>query len=177
MTEKLWYVIHTYAGQEDKVKANLLQRVEKMKMDGYVYDIIIPKKKVTEYKNKKKKEVEKRIYPGYVMVEMILSDDSWFVVRNTPGVTGFIGLGNKPTPLSDKEVQNIFEQIGHGTRQKKIDFELNVGQKAKITDGPFEDFVGTISDINTEKQVVKVKLKIFGRETLVELDFSQVEEA
>ncbi|MGM0607755.1 MAG: transcription termination/antitermination protein NusG [Candidatus Muiribacteriota bacterium] len=175
--EKKWYVVHTYAGQEDKVKLNLEQRIEKMQMGDFIHDIIIPKKKVYEYKNKKRKEVEKRIYPGYVMVEMIVTDDSWFVVRNTPGVTGFIGIGNKPTPISDKEVQNIFEQIGHGVKTKKVDFELSVGDKAKITDGPFEDFIGEINDINMEKQVVKVKLKIFGRETLVELGFNQVEEA
>ncbi|MCK9225034.1 MAG: transcription termination/antitermination protein NusG [Candidatus Muirbacterium halophilum] len=175
--EKSWFVIHTYAGQEDKVKATLEQRIEKMKMNMFIGEVIIPKKKVYEYKNKKRKEVEKRIYPGYVMVNMHLTDDSWFVVRNTPGVTGFIGLGNKPTPLTDKEVQNIFEQIGHGIKSKKVDFELQVGQKAKITDGPFEDFIGEITNINLEKQVVKVRLKIFGRETLVELDFAQVEEA
>lgn len=183
-TQRKWYIIHTYSGMENRVKQNLEQRIDSMGMSDKIFRIFIPTNKKVEIKKGERKKVEKKVFPGYVLVEMIQNDESWFVVRNTPGVTGFVGFGNKPTPLMEKEVREIFQKsdpeelqkIGLNVKPKKIEFHLNVGDKVKIIDGPFTDFNGVINDINLEKQSVKCLLKIFGRATSVELDFAQVEE-
>jgi len=182
--ERQWFIIHTYSGMENKVKQNLEQRIESMAKNDVIFKIFIPTNKKTEIKKGERKKVERKVYPGYILVEMILNDDSWYVVRNTPGVTGFVGFGNKPTPLMEKEVREIFQKsdvdelqkIGLSVKPKKVEFHMDVGQKVKIIDGPFTDFSGVINEINLEKQSVKCLLKIFGRATSVELEFSQVEE-
>ncbi|MDD5089693.1 MAG: transcription termination/antitermination protein NusG [Candidatus Wallbacteria bacterium] len=173
MAENKWYVVHTYSGFEGKVKVNLEHRIATMGMQDKIFNILIP---VENKPDPSKKEEDRKIFPGYVLIEMVMDDESWFVVRNTPGVTGFIGLGNKPSPLSEREVHNILSQIGLQAKPKKIEFNYDLGDKVKIKEGPFVDFIGEIREINHEKQSVKLLLKIFGRETSVELDFSQVEE-
>lgn len=173
MGERKWYVVHTYSGMEKKVKSNLEHRIATMGMQDKIFQVLIPVEKKI---GANKKEEEKKIFPGYVLIEMIMEDESWAVVRNTPGVSGFIGLGNRPTPLSEKEVHNILTQVGLHVKAKKVDFNFEIGDKVKIKEGPFVDFIGEIREINQEKQSVKLLLKIFGRETSVELDFSQVEE-
>ena len=175
--EKNWYVVHTYSGSEKKVKEHIEQRVESMGMQDYIFDVIVPEEKTTEYKDGERQETVKKIYPGYILVEMVLTDESWSAVRNTPGVTGFVGLGNKPTPLPEKEVQNIMRLMGYGDAKPIVKFSLVPGQKARVTDGPFSSFVGIIKEVDMEKKIVRVMLKIFGRETSVELDFDQIEEA
>ncbi len=177
MSDRNWYVVHTYAGSEKKVKANIEQRIESMGMQDFIFNVLVPEEKAQEYKDGKKQEVIRKIYPGYIIVEMRLNDESWSAVRNTPGVTGFVGLGNKPTPLPEKEVQNIMRVMGLGEAKPEIKFSLKVGQKARVTDGPFATFVGVIEGVDPEKRTVKVMLRIFGRETSVELDFNQIEEA
>lgn len=167
-----WYVINTYSGYEDHVKQALMQRIESMDMKEKIFDVIVPKEKKVEIKNGKKKIVEKKIFPGYVLVCMVLDEDSWYVVRNTPSVTGFIGFGNKPTPLSDDEYKNIQKRIGTDEPEYKIDFI--VGESVKIIDGPFKDFDGTISEIDKVKGKIKVLVSMFGRETPVELDALQI---
>jgi len=158
------------------VKANIMQRIESMGMKDQIFNVVVPKEKVVELKDGKRIEVERKIYPGYIYVEMILTDDSWYVVRNTPGVTGFIGFGNKPTPLTEKDVQGIMKLLGYGDQKIDNKFLFKIGQKARVIDGPFSGFNGIIDSINPERKVVKVMLKIFGRETAVELDFAQIEE-
>ncbi|MFZ5391763.1 MAG: transcription termination/antitermination protein NusG [Patescibacteria group bacterium] len=167
-----WYVINTYSGYEDHVKQALMQRIESMDMKEKIFDVIVPKEKKVEIKNGKKKIVEKKIFPGYVLVCMVLDEDSWYVVRNTPSVTGFIGFGNKPTPLSEDEYKNIQKRIGTDEPEYKIDFA--VGESVKIIDGPFKDFDGTISEIDKVKGKIKVLVSMFGRETPVELDALQI---
>jgi transcriptional antiterminator NusG len=167
-----WYVINTYSGYEDHVKQALMQRIDSMDMKEKIFDVIVPKEKKVEIKNGKKKIVEKKIFPGYVLVCMILDEDSWYVVRNTPSVTGFIGFGNKPTPLSDDEYKNIQKRIGADEPEYKIDF--NMGESVKIVDGPFKDFDGVISEIDKVKGKIKVLVSMFGRETPVELDALQI---
>ncbi len=167
-----WYVINTYSGYEDHVKQALMQRIESMDMKEKIFDVIVPKEKKVEIKNGKKKIVEKKIFPGYVLVCMVLDEDSWYVVRNTPSVTGFIGFGNKPTPLSEDEYKNIQKRIGTDEPEYKIDFI--VGESVKIIDGPFKDFDGTISEIDKVKGKIKVLVSMFGRETPVELDALQI---
>lgn len=173
MSNQKWYVVHTYSGFENKVKANLEHRIATMGMQDKIFNILIP---VEAKVDPSKKEEDRKIFPGYVLIEMAMDDESWFVVRNTPGVTGFIGLGNKPSPLSEREVHNILSQIGLQAKPKKIEFHYDISDKVRIKEGPFVDFIGEIREINHEKQSVKLLLKIFGRETSVELDFSQVEE-
>ena len=158
------------------MKANIMQRIESMGMKDQIFNVVVPKEKVVELKDGKRIEVERKIYPGYIYVEMILTDDSWYVVRNTPGVTGFIGFGNKPTPLTEKDVQGIMKLLGYGDQKIDNKFLFKIGQKARVIDGPFSGFNGIIDSINPERKVVKVMLKIFGRETAVELDFAQIEE-
>lgn len=174
--ERSWYVVHTYSGSEDKVKTNIMQRIESMGMKDQIFTVVVPKEKVAEIKDGKRIEVERKVYPGYIYVEMILTDDSWYVVRNTPGVTGFIGFGNKPTPLPEKDVQGIMKLLGYGDQKSDNKFLFKIGQKARVIDGPFSGFNGIIDSINPERKIVKVMLKIFGRETAVELDFAQIEE-
>lgn len=174
--EKQWYVIHTYSGYENKVKTNLEKRVESMGMQDKIFRVLVPTEETKEVKDGKQRTVQRKVFPGYVLVEMIMTDDSWYVVRNTPGVTGFVGAsgaGSKPIPLQPKEVQAILRQMGIQEPKPTVDYE--VGDKVKVKDGPFADFVGTIEEIQLDKQKVKVLVNLFGRETPVELDFSQVE--
>lgn len=175
--ERSWYVVHTYSGSEDKVKTNIRQRIESMGMKDQIFTVVVPKEKVVEIKDGKRVEVERKVYPGYIYVEMILTDDSWYVVRNTPGVTGFIGFGNKPTPLTEKDVQGIMKLLGYGEQKPEDKITFKVGQKVRVVEGPFSGFNGTIDSISLEKHLVKIMLKIFGRDTSVELDFAQIEEA
>jgi transcriptional antiterminator NusG len=171
---KKWYVIHTYAGYENRVETNLARRVESMNMKDRIFRILVPTEKEITSKGGQKKTVEKKVFPGYVMVEMILDDDSWSVVRNTPGVTGFVGPGSKPVSLSEKEINRIMRQMGMAAEGKpRIDFE--VGQVVRVISGPFKNFEGTVEEINQEKGTVKVLVSMFGRETPVELGFHQVE--
>lgn len=170
--QKHWYVINTYSGYEDNVCQALKQRIDSMDMKEKIFEVTVPKEKKVEIKNGKKKIVEKKIFPGYVLVQMILDEDSWYVVRNTPSVTGFIGFGNKPTPLSDDEIKNIQKRMGIEEPEYKIDFEI--GENVKIVDGPFKDFDGVISDIDKVRGKIKVLVSMFGRETPVELDALQI---
>ncbi|NLM25349.1 MAG: transcription termination/antitermination protein NusG [Firmicutes bacterium] len=178
MNEKLnenkqWYVIHTYSGYENKVKANLERRVESMGMEDKIFRVVVPTEEVVEYKDNKKKVTPKKIFPGYVLVEMIVTDDSWYVVRNTPGVTGFVGSGVKPIPLEDDEILKILESMGIEKPRPRVDIE--VGEIVRVTSGPFVDFSGPVEDINLDKGKLTVKVSMFGRETPVELDFNQIE--
>lgn len=174
--EKNWYVVHTYSGYENKVKANLEKRVDSMGMRDKIFRILVPMEQETEYKDGKKKTTMKKVFPGYVLAEMIMTDDSWYVVRNTPGVTGFVGssgAGSKPTPLQPDEVERVLKKMGIKEPKKETDFKLK--ETVKVKDGPFADFVGKIEDISVDKQKLKVHVNMFGRETPVELDFDQVE--
>lgn len=173
MEEQSWYVIHTYSGYENKVKANLERRVESMGMEDKIFRVIVPVEEEFEIKNGKRKIIKKKVYPGYVLVEMILTDDSWYVVRNTPGVTGFVGSGSKPVPLHEKEVKMILHQMGFEEPRVKLDYE--VGESVKVIRGPFENFSGCIEEISPEKGKIKVMVSMFGRETPVELDYHQIE--
>ncbi len=169
-------MIHTYSGYENKVKMNLEKRVETMGMEDKIFRVIVPEEEETEIKNGKKKVVKKKFFPGYVLTEMVMTDDSWYVVRNTPGVTGFIGSsggGAKPTPLLPEEIDSLLKKMGVGGGPVQVEFELK--ENVKVTDGPFTDFAGTVEHIDADKQKVKVHVNMFGRETPVELDFAQVE--
>lgn len=168
-----WYAIHTYSGYEENVAHNLKQRIDSMDMGDKIFNIMIPKEKKIKIKNGKRKIVEEKIFPGYVLVEMVMSDDSWYVVRNTPGVTGFVGSGNKPTPLQESEVKSILKQMKAEAPRVKISFAR--GQSVRIIDGPFAEFIGVVDDLNHEKGKARVLVSFFGRETPVELDFLQVE--
>lgn len=167
-----WYVIHTYSGYEDAVAKNLKQRVESLGMDDKIFNVLVPKEKKIKIKDGKRKTVEEKIYPGYVLVEMIVTDDSWYVVRNTPNVTGFIGVGTTPVPVSPQEVEILKKRTGEESPQYKI--EVDVGDSVKITDGPFKDFDGKVSEIDEEKGKIKVLVNMFGRDTPVELDSLQI---
>ena len=173
-----WYVVHTYAGYENKVKSNLESRIASMNMEDRIFECVIPMEDVVEFEGGKKVTVQKKVFPGYLLVRCELDDDSWRVVRNTPGVTGFVGLGAKPTPLSRKEVESILQvqpEGGEGakkTRPHRPMFE--VGESVRVREGPFADFSGQIAEINEDQLRVKVLVNIFGRETPVELEFSQV---
>ncbi len=171
--ERLWYVVNTYSGYEDNVAQALKQRIDSMDMNDKIFDVIVPKEKKVEIKNGKKKIVEKKIFPGYVLVQMEIDEDSWYVVRNTPSVTGFIGFGNTPTALSVEEVKSIQKRMGIEEPEFKIDYEI--GESVKIVDGPFKDFDGVISDIDKIRGKIKVLVSMFGRETPVELDALQIQ--
>jgi len=171
--QKHWYVINTYSGYEDNVRQALKQRIDSMDMTHKIFEVIVPKEKKVEIRNGKKKIVEKKIFPGYVLVQMIVDEDSWYVVRNTPNVTGFIGFGSKPTPLSDEEVKKIQKRMGIEEPEYKIDFKE--GESVRIVDGPFKDFDGVIADIDKIRGKIKVLVSMFGRETPVELDALQIE--
>ncbi|HHX73584.1 MAG TPA: transcription termination/antitermination protein NusG [Firmicutes bacterium] len=171
--EKNWYVVHTYAGYENKVKTNLEKRVESMEMQDKIFRVLVPMEKEMEIKNGKKKTTLKKVFPGYVLVEMIITDDSWYVVRNTPGVTGFVGPGSKPIPLSETEVAQIMKQMGLEEPKPKIDF--TVGETVRVTEGPFANFIGNVEEVLPDRRKVKVLVSMFGRETPVELEFYQVE--
>ncbi len=174
-----WFVIHSYAGYENKVKSNLESRIASMNMEERIFEVVIPMEDVIEIKNGKKQVVSKKVFPGYLMVRLELDDDSWYVVRNTPGVTGFVGLGARPTPLSRKEVEGILQvkvEDGEspGPRKSRPRLEYELGESVRVKEGPFADFSGTIAEINEDQLKLKVLVNIFGRETPVELDFAQV---
>lgn len=169
---RAWYVIHTYSGYEDNVTRNLKQRIESMDMQDLIFDVMVPKENKIKIKSGKRTVVEERIYPGYVLVNMIVTDASWYVVRNTPNVTGFIGLGTTPTPVDPHEIEMLKKRMGVSEPKYKID--LKAGDSVKISEGPFKDFDGKVQDFDEEKGKVKVLVTIFGRETPVELDFLQI---
>jgi len=171
--EKYWFVIHTYSGYEERVKKNLEQRIKFMDSRDDVLQVVIPTEEETEVRNGQRRTVTKKILPGYVLIQMRMSDQSWNIVRNTPGVTGFVGSGSKPIPLREEEVGQIMKQMAAEAPRVKVGFRK--GQSVRVTDGPFIDFVGVVDDISAEKGKVKVLLSLFGRETPVELDFLQVE--
>lgn len=173
---KHWYVIHTYSGYENKVKANLERRIHSMNMQDKIFRVLVPMEDEVEFKDGKRKITPKKVFPGYVLVEMDMDDQSWYVVRNTSGVTGFVGspgAGEKPVPLQDKEVKTILKQMGIETPKLKIDFKK--GDRVKVTSGPFFDFTGIVDEIAPEKEKVRALISIFGRETPVELEFYQIE--
>lgn len=172
-SEKRWYVIHTYSGYENKVKANLERKVHSMGMEDEIFRIVVPMEDEVEIKDGKKKVAKKKVFPGYVLVEMIVSDKSWYIVRNTPGVTGFVGSGTKPIPLTDEEVKRILKSMG--IEELKPKFDIEVSQVIKITSGAFENFEATVTEVYPERSKLKVLVSMFGRETPVEVDFSQVE--
>ncbi len=170
--KKDWFVVHTYAGYEKRVKTNLERRVDSMDMKDKIFRIMVPTEKEITSRGGQKRTVEKKVFPGYVLVEMVMDDDSWYVVRNTPGVTGFVGPGSKPVPLSEKEVTHILRQVGVVEGKPRIDFDIN--QVVRVVSGPFKNFEGKVEEINQEKGTVKVSVSMFGRETPVELEFHQV---
>lgn len=169
---KNWYVIHTYSGYEDAVAKALKQRVESLGMEEKIFNVIVPKEKKIKIKDGKRRTVEEKIYPGYVLVEMVVTDDSWYVVRNTPNVTGFVGSGTTPVPVSITEIDILKKKMGVDVPQYKID--VQVGEAVKITDGPFKDFDGRVSEVDESRGKVKVLVNMFGRDTPVELDSLQI---
>jgi len=170
---RAWYVIHCYSGYEAKVKHNLEQRIETMQMQDQIFQVVVPTEDEMEVRDGKRRVIERRVFPGYILVQMILTDDSWFVVRNTPGVTGFVGMGNEPTPLRPEEVNAIMKRMEAEAPKIKVTFKS--GQKVRIIDGPFNEFIGVVDEIDMERAKVRVLVSFFGRETPVELDFLQVE--
>ncbi|SDC52559.1 transcription antitermination protein nusG [Pelagirhabdus alkalitolerans] len=174
--EKQWYVVHTYSGYENKVKTNLEKRLASMGMEDKIFRILVPEDEETEMKNGKKKTSMKKVFPGYVLAEMIMTDDSWYVVRNTPGVTGFVGstgAGSKPIPLLPEEAETVLKRMG--MKETVVDIDFEQGETVTVKEGPFTDFTGTIEHIDLDRQKVKVHVNMFGRETPVELDFAQVD--
>ncbi|KPL81429.1 transcription termination/antitermination protein NusG [Herpetosiphon geysericola] len=167
-----WYVIHTYSGYENKVMQNLRHRIESMDMRNQIFRVVVPTEEEIEIKNGQRRTVQKKVFPGYVLVQMAMTDDSWYVVRNTPGVTSFVGMGTKPSPLADEEVRFILKQMEEEAPKVKVNYEI--GQTVKITDGPFTDFEGVVDEIDEERGRVRVLVSFFGREAPVELDFLQV---
>ncbi len=167
-----WFVIHTYSGYENKVKTNLEHRVESMGAQDQIFQVVIPTEDEIEIRDGQRRTVQRKVFPGYVLVLMLLTDHSWHVVRNTPGVTGFVGSGSKPTPLMDQEVKQILKAMKREAPKVKVSFSR--GERVKVVDGPFTDFIGVVDDINLEKGKVRVLVSFFGRETPVELDFLQV---
>lgn len=172
---RAWYVVHCYSGYENKVRHNLEQRIETMGMKDKIFDVVVPTEEEIEVKDGKRRTVERRVFPGYILVNMILTEESWYVVRNTPGVTGFVGMGNNPTPLRPEEVAQIIKRMEAEAPRIKVTFKP--GERVRIVDGPFNDFRGTVSEIDMERAKVRVMVNFFGRETPVELDFLQVEKA
>jgi transcriptional antiterminator NusG len=173
--DRAWYVIHCYSGYENKVKHNLEQRIETMQMQDQIFQVVVPTEDEMEVRDGKRRVVERRVFPGYILVQMVLNNDSWYVVRNTPGATGFVGMGNVPTPLRPEEVQAIMKRMEAEAPKIKVTFKS--GQKVRIIDGPFNEFIGMVDEIDMERAKVRVMVSFFGRETPVELDFLQVEKA
>lgn len=173
MDEKKWYVIHTYAGYENRVKTNLERRIASMDLSEKIFRVVVPVEKEIVRKAGQKKIQLRKVFPGYVLIEMIMDDDSWYAVRNTSGVTGFVGPGSKPVPLDESEVNLIMRQMGLTEAKPRLDIELK--QAVRVVEGPFKNFEGTIEEINEEKRKIKVSVSMFGRETPVELDYLQVE--
>jgi transcriptional antiterminator NusG len=167
-----WYVLHTYSGYEESVSKNLKQRIESLGMEDKIFNIIVPKEKKIKIKKGKRKVTEEKIYPGYILVEMVVTDDSWYVVRNTPNVTGFIGAGTIPIPVSKEEIESLKKRMEVDEPQYNIDVET--GDMVKITDGPFKDFDGQVSEVDEEKGKIKFLVNMFGRDTPVELDYLQI---
>lgn len=170
--EKGWYVLHTYSGYEDAVAKSLKQRIESLSMEDKIFNVMVPKERKIKIKDGKRKVVEEKIYPGYVLVQMIVTDDSWYVVRNTPNVTGFVGAGTTPVPVSEEEIKILKKRTE--IKEPKYKIEFKVGDMVKITDGPFKDFDGKVSEIDEERGKVKVLVNMFGRDTPVELDSLQI---
>jgi transcriptional antiterminator NusG len=170
--ERNWYAIHTYSGYENAVARNLKQRIESLGVEDKIFNVVVPTENKVKIKNGKRVTVEEKIYPGYVLVDMVVTDDSWYIVRNTPRVTGFIGAGVVPVPLEEKEVAELFARMGDNTVKHKVD--LVIGEAIQIVSGPFKDFEGKVSEIDEDRGKVKVMVSMFGRETPVELDFLQV---
>ena len=168
-----WYVIHSYSGYENKVQKNLMHRIESMGMQDSIFQIVVPTEEEVELKDGHRRTVERRVFPGYILVEMVLDEDSWYVVRNTPGVTGFVGSGNKPTPLRQDDVDKILKRMEAEAPKVKVSFR--VGDRVRIVEGPFEDFMGTVDEIDLDRTRVRVLVNFFGRETPIDLDFLQVE--
>jgi len=169
MTEEVrWYVVHTYSGYENKVKANLEKIVENRRMQDYIVDVVVPMEEQIEIKDGKKKVTLKKVFPGYVLVKMIMSDDSWYIVRNTRGVTGFVGPGSKPVPLSEEEVAKM------GVEQLDTVVDFEIGDSVRVVEGPLEGFIGSVDEISLDKKKVRVAVSMFGRETPVELEFTQI---
>jgi transcriptional antiterminator NusG len=173
--DRAWYVVHCYSGYENKVQHNLEQRIETMGMKDRIFDVVVPTEEEIEVKDGKRRTVERRVFPGYILVNMILTEESWYVVRNTPGVTGFVGMGSTPTPLRPEEVQQILKRMEAEAPRIKVTFKP--GERVRIVDGPFNDFRGTVAEIDMDRAKVRVMVNFFGRETPVELDFLQVEKA
>lgn len=173
--QRAWYVVHCYSGYENKVRYNLEQRIETMGMKDKIFDVVIPTQEEIEVKDGKRKTVERHVFPGYVLINMILTEESWYVVRNTPGVTGFVGMGNAPTALRPEEVAQILKRMEAEAPHIKVTFKI--GERVRIVDGPFNDFRGNVAEIDMERSKVRVMVNFFGRETPVELDFLQVERA
>ena len=169
MSEANWYVVHTYSGYENKVKANIDKTIENRHLEDQILEVRVPMQDVVEMKNGARKQVQKKMFPGYVIIKMIVTNESWYLVRNTQGVTGFVGHGSEPIPLTDEEVARM------GIEKVYIDLDVKVGETVRVISGPFESFMGTVEEINKEKQVLKVKVSMFGRDTPVELEFSQVD--
>ncbi|MFA6466841.1 MAG: transcription termination/antitermination protein NusG [Patescibacteria group bacterium] len=167
-----WYVLHTYSGYEENVSRNLKQRIESMDMEDKIFDVLIPTETKIKIKNGKRKTVKEKIFPGYVLVSMIVTDASWYVVRNTPNVTGFVGSGTTPTPVSESEIKALMQRMGAEEPEFKVDIEI--GEVVKITDGPFKDYEGKISEVDEARGKAKVLVSMFGRETPIELDFLQI---
>jgi transcription termination/antitermination protein NusG len=168
-----WYVVHCYSGYENKVRHSIEQRIETMGMQDKIFDVVVPTEEEIEIKDGKRKTVERRVFPGYILVQLVMDEDSWFVVRNTPGVTGFVGMGNEPTPLRPDEVAKIMNRME--AEAPKVKFNFQPGEKVRIRSGPFSDFIGSVSEIDIERAKVRVLVSFFGRETPVELDFLHVE--
>ncbi len=170
---RAWYVVHCYSGYENKVRHSIEQRIETMGMQGKIFDVVIPTEEEIEIKDGKRRTVERRVFPGYILVQMLLDEDSWYVVRNTPGVTGFVGMGNEPTPLRPEEVSKIMNRME--AEAPKVKFDFQIGEKVRIGTGPFADFIGSVAEIDADRAKVRVMVSFFGRETPVELDFLHVE--
>lgn len=170
---RAWYVVHCYSGYENKVRHSIEQRIETMGMQDKIFDVVVPTEEEIEIKDGKRRTVERRVFPGYILVQLIMDEDSWYVVRNTPGVTGFVGMGNEPTPLRSDEVAKIMNRME--AEAPKVKFNFQPGEKVRIRSGPFSDFIGTVDEIDIERAKVKVLVSFFGRETPVELDFLHVE--
>lgn len=172
---RAWYVVHCYSGYENKVRHNLEQRIETMGMKDWIFDVVVPTEEEIEVKDGKRRTVERRVFPGYILVNMLMTEESWYVVRNTPGVTSFVGMGNEPVPLRPEEVGQIIKRMEADAPRIKVTFRQ--GERVRIVDGPFNDFRGTVAEIDMERAKVRVMVNFFGRETPVELDFLQVEKA
>ena len=173
--EPAWYAIHTYSGYENKVKSHLEARIASMDMRNKILRVIVPTEEEVEIKQGQRRTVQRKVFPGYVLVEMVMSDEAWYVVRNTPGVTSFVGSGTRPVPLQEHEIRAILKQVTKETEKPKAKVSFSKGQSVRVIDGPFAEFIGTVSDINMDRNKVTVLVSFFGRETPVVLDFLQVE--